>query len=66
MSEKTVCHIVAVKCAILYVSTQYLQTSLNSYFILANNFKPNISTDRIFPLAWFALAPYKLNINFLS
>ena len=64
--EESVCHIVAVKCTILYVPTYFLQTSLNSYFNLASNFKPNISTDRIFPLAWFALAPYKMNINFLS
>jgi len=64
--EEAVCHIVAVKCAILYVPTQLLQISLMSYFKLANNFKPNNLPERGFPLAWFALAPYKLNINFLS
>jgi len=66
ISEEIVCHIVAVKCAILYVPTQFLQISLMSYFNLANNFRPNNSADTIFLLAWFALASYKMNITFLS
>jgi len=61
-----VCHIVAVKCAILYVPTEFLQISLTSYFNLANNFKPNNLGDRIYRLALFALAPYQMNITFLQ
>jgi len=48
ISEEIVCHIVAVKCAILYVPTQFLQISLMSYFNLSNNFKTNNSAYRFF------------------
>jgi len=68
ISEEIVCrcHIVAVKCAIVYVPTKFFQISLTPYFNLANYFKTNNSADRIIPFAWFALASCKVNITFLS
>jgi len=47
ISEEIVCHIVAVKCTILYEPTPFLQISLMSYFNLANYFKTNNSTEGI-------------------